>query len=82
MPATFQSDGMLEVIQPSLQQNGWIDRVTTAKMNGISLRFEDGTFDVSSTSFAIFFFVDPNKGAKELCRTLRPGGTACLTAWR
>ncbi|KAI4148945.1 MAG: hypothetical protein L6R39_002643 [Caloplaca ligustica] len=76
------SDGMLDVIQPMLEQNGWTDRVSTVKMNGISLQFEDGIFDVSFTNFAIFFFPDPNKGAKELYRTLKPGGTACLTAWQ
>lgn len=76
------SDSMLDVVQPMLQQNGLADRVTAAKMNGIDLQFQDGIFDVSFTNFAIFFFPDPSKGAKELYRTLKPGGTACLTAWQ
>lgn len=75
------SDGMMDIINPMIQRQGWHHRVTTAKMNGIDLKFEDGIFDASFTNFAIFFFPDPNKGAKELYRTLKPGGTAALTAW-
>ena len=76
------SDGMIDVIRPVVQQEGWTDRVNIAKMNGTDLKFEDGIFDVSLTNFAIFFFPEAHKGAKELYRTLKPGGTAALTAWQ
>ncbi|KAL8721633.1 MAG: hypothetical protein Q9225_001722 [Loekoesia sp. 1 TL-2023] len=76
------SDGMMDVIRPMVQQQGWTDRVTIAKMNGMDLKLEDGIFDVSFTNFAIFFFPDPSKGVKELYRTLKPGGTAALSAWQ
>ena len=56
--------------------------VDTEVMNGMDLKFEDNSFDVSFTSLAIFAFPDPVKGAAELYRTLKPGGVAALTTWK
>jgi len=50
-------------------------------MNGQDLKFEELFFDVSVTNYGIFFFLDPVKGAKEIWRTLKKGGTAVVTAW-
>lgn len=57
-------------------------KVDTAVMNGMDLTFPDQTFDFSFTSLAIFAFPDPHKGATELYRTTKPGGTAVLTTWK
>ena len=51
-------------------------------MNGMELAYPDETFDMSFTSLAIFAFPDPLKGARELYRTLKPGGVAALTTWK
>jgi ubiquinone/menaquinone biosynthesis C-methylase UbiE len=47
-----------------------------------SLTFPDNTFDASITNFGIFFLADPVAGAKQIYRTLKPGGTAALTLWK
>ncbi|KAL8705555.1 MAG: hypothetical protein Q9201_001333 [Fulgogasparrea decipioides] len=49
-------------------------------MNEIDLRLDDGVLDVLFSNFVVFFFPDARKGAKELDRTLKPGGTACQAA--
>ncbi len=56
--------------------------IDTAVMNGMDLKFLDNTFDVAFTSLAIFAYPDPIKCAKELLRTLKPGGVAALTTWK
>ncbi|KAH7138072.1 S-adenosyl-L-methionine-dependent methyltransferase [Dendryphion nanum] len=47
-----------------------------------SLTFPDDTFDASITNFGIFFLPDPVAGARQIYRTLKPGGTAAVTAWK
>ena len=51
-------------------------------MDGQELRYPSHFFDVSITNFGIFFFPDPVLGAKEIFRTLKPGGYAVLTLWK
>ena len=34
------------------------------------------------TNFGIFFFPNPEEGAKEIYRTLQKGGTAVVTCWK
>ncbi|KAL9119363.1 MAG: hypothetical protein Q9187_004081 [Circinaria calcarea] len=51
-------------------------------MDGMSLGYADGTFDASITNFGIFFFPDPVEGAREIYRTLKPGGKATVTCWK
>ena len=50
--------------------------------NGESLTYTDDSFDASLTNFGIFFFPDPVAGAKQIYRTLKPGGTAVVTVWK
>ncbi|KAF6236902.1 hypothetical protein HO173_005193 [Letharia columbiana] len=57
-------------------------KVDTAVMDGADLRFADDTFDVSFTSLGIFAFPDPVRGARELYRTLKPGGVTAATTWK
>ena len=51
-------------------------------MDAQSLSFPDNEFHASVTSIAIFTLPDPIKGARELHRTLKPGGVAILTTWK
>jgi ubiquinone/menaquinone biosynthesis C-methylase UbiE len=64
--------------KPKLQKNV----VEVKVMNGQELRYKNGFFDVSITNFGIFFFPDPALGAREVYRTLKPGGTAVFTLWK
>jgi ubiquinone/menaquinone biosynthesis C-methylase UbiE len=50
-------------------------------MSGEELKFPDNTFDISITNLGILFFTDGDKGASEIWRTLKPGGSAAVTSW-
>lgn len=56
-------------------------RCKAAVMYGENLDFADNTFSHSITNMGILFFKDPSAGAKEIYRTLRPGGVAVVTSW-
>lgn len=73
---------MISIVDKVVASNSWNDRVETAVMNGMSLGFADETFDASITNFGIFFFPDPVVGAREIYRTLKPGGKAVVTCWK
>jgi ubiquinone/menaquinone biosynthesis C-methylase UbiE len=50
-------------------------------MPGEDLRLPDNHFTHSFTNQGVTFFSDAVKGASEIYRTLKPGGTAFVTAW-
>lgn len=58
------------------------DVVDVAIMDGQELRYDNDFFDADIMNFGIFFFPDPAKGAKEIYRTLKPGGIAIVTLWK
>ena len=80
--AVDMAPNMISILESVVASNGWRDRVETAVMNGLSLRFVDESFDLSITNFGIFFFPDPVVGAQEIYRTLKRGGKAVVTCWR
>ncbi|ORX92512.1 S-adenosyl-L-methionine-dependent methyltransferase [Basidiobolus meristosporus CBS 931.73] len=51
-------------------------------MDAQKLDFEEDTFTHSFTNFGIFLFPDPLKGAQEIHRTLKKGGTAVVSTWK
>jgi len=56
--------------------------IDVAVMDGQELRYEKNFFDIDIMNFGIFFFPDPVKGAREVYRTLKPGGVAIITVWK
>lgn len=55
------------------------DRIHLAVMPAEKLTFPDEIFSHSITNLGIFFFADAAQGAREIFRTLQPGGVAFLT---
>ncbi|KAM0230511.1 hypothetical protein ACHAPO_009276 [Fusarium lateritium] len=55
--------------------------VYPAVMGGEELSFPDDTFTHSITSLGIMYFNNPEKGAREIARTLHPDGVAVVTGW-
>ena len=47
-----------------------------------ALPYEDGAFDVVSSSFGVMFAPDQRRAAAELARVCRPGGRLGLNTWR
>jgi SAM-dependent methyltransferase len=58
------------------------ERVNWELGDAQSLRFEDGSFDVVASCFAVIFAPDPEAAAHELARVCTPGGRLGLTSWR
>ena len=56
--------------------------MTFDAMSGEELRFTDNYFTHSITNQGILFFQDAKKGADEIYRTIKPGGTAIVTSWK
>jgi SAM-dependent methyltransferase len=46
-----------------------------------ALPFDDGSFDVVTSSFGVMFAPDQERAAAELLRVLRPGGRLGLASW-
>jgi ubiquinone/menaquinone biosynthesis C-methylase UbiE len=57
------------------------ETITCEVMPGEDLRLSDNSFTHSFTNQGITFFGDAAKGAGEIYRTLKPGGTAVVTTW-
>lgn len=45
------------------------------------LPYLDGMFDAAFSMFGLMFFPDRRKGFSEIHRTLKPGGSVCVTSW-
>ena len=58
------------------------DRVTWELGDAQALRFEDASFDVVVSCFAVIFAPDQEAAAGELARVCKPSGRLGLTGWR
>lgn len=61
------------------ESNGW--PVSTAVMSAQELTFLDNTFTHSFTSFAFHCLGDHDTAARQIYRTLKPGGIAVASIW-
>ena len=73
---------MIDITRSVIQQKEWQDRIEADVMDGQDLRSEEDMFDTSVTNMGIFYFPDPIRGAREIYRTLKPGGRAAVTTWK
>jgi ubiquinone/menaquinone biosynthesis C-methylase UbiE len=55
--------------------------VTVSEGDGQALPYADASFDVGFSMFGLMFFPDRQRGFRELCRVLAPGGRAFVTSW-
>lgn len=78
--ATDIDPPFLSALTSSANSNSWPIAVTNQKAE--ALDFKDNTFTHSITNIAIFFTSSAGvDGAKEIYRTLQPGGTAVVNCW-
>src|SRR5579871_320693 len=77
--ATDFSEAMISGVQDNIASKG---NILTSVMDSESLNFKDNTFTHSITNFGLFIFPNPDKGAREIFRTLKPDGTAVVTTWK
>ncbi|KAM5341737.1 hypothetical protein ACJ41O_014768 [Fusarium nematophilum] len=79
--AVDPAPNMVDISRKKLAALGASDIFSPDVMPGEKLDFPDETFTHSITNLGILFFTDGVAGAKEIYRTLRPGGVAVVTSW-
>ncbi|QUC16370.1 uncharacterized protein UV8b_00611 [Ustilaginoidea virens] len=72
---------MLAIAQDKIAALGAQAGCKLAVMPAEKLDFPDATFTHSITNLGILFFADAPAAAKEIYRTLKPGGVAVVTSW-
>ncbi|KAH7113829.1 S-adenosyl-L-methionine-dependent methyltransferase [Dendryphion nanum] len=79
--ATDTDQIFLDDLESAKQKNNW-SNVEIANAKSEALPFENDTFTHSITNMGIFFTPDSGlSGAKEIYRTLKPGGIAVANCW-
>jgi SAM-dependent methyltransferase len=74
------SPNMIRTATRRAQEDGLEIRYETGDCE--NLRFEDGAFDVVSSSVGMMFAPDHAATAGEIARVCAPGGRICVTTWR
>jgi ubiquinone/menaquinone biosynthesis C-methylase UbiE len=74
------STRMLHILERNMALAN-LDGVSVQHGDGQALPFRDGQFDATFSLFGLMFFPDREKGYSEMFRTLRDGGTACVSSW-
>ena len=68
------SEGMMQVGREKVERAGLGDTVSFEREDCLSLSFADASFDAVTAAFGIRNFADLDRGLREMCRVLRPGG--------
>lgn len=72
------SEGMMEIGRQKVKQLGLDGTISFVKEDCLQLSYEDNTFDAVTAAFGIRNFADLDKGLREMCRVLKPGGHLCI----
>ena len=74
------SSGMLQQAKnKAAEQN--LNNTEFKQMDLEHLAFEDGSFDVATSSFGLFFLEDMTQGLNNIARTVRLGGNVAITTF-
>jgi len=68
------SEGMMKIGREKVERMGLNSIISFAKEDCLNLSYEDSSFDAVTAAFGIRNFADLDKGLKEMCRVLKPGG--------
>ncbi|KAK8090371.1 hypothetical protein PG997_005332 [Apiospora hydei] len=81
--ATDAAAGMVHLYNAAATVNGWPSSTVTPAtvIDAQSLAFPDATFSHVFLSFGLPILADPVRAAREMHRTLRPGGTTVTAFW-
>ncbi|KAH8161833.1 hypothetical protein CIB48_g6403 [Xylaria polymorpha] len=79
--STDKSENYMAYLRTKLKENPtW--PVTVQQMDANNLTFPDNYFDLSITDFVLLGLDDEVGAAKHLLRTVKPGGTVAIGAWK
>ena len=68
------SEGMMAIGREKVARQGLQHVIEFQKEDSLNMSFADNTFDAVTAAFGIRNFQDLDKGLKEMCRVLKPGG--------
>ena len=68
------SEGMMEIGRQKVEREGLSAVISFEKEDCLHLSYADATFDAVTAAFGIRNFADLDRGLREMCRVLRPGG--------
>jgi len=68
------SEGMMQIGREKVIQKGLDNIIAFEKEDCLALSYPDGNFDAVTAAFGIRNFANLDKGLKEMCRVLKPGG--------
>ena len=68
------SEGMMQVARRKAREAGLDDRIRFRREDCEALTFADASFDAVTVAFGIRNFEHLDRGLREMCRVLRPGG--------
>ncbi len=68
------SEGMMQVARHKAREAGLDDRIRFQREDCEALTFSDASFDAVTVAFGIRNFEHLDRGLREMCRVLRPGG--------
>lgn len=74
LSGTDISEGMMDIGRRKVKALGLDNIISFAREDCMALTFQDNTFDAVTAAFGIRNFPDLDKGLKEMCRVLKPGG--------
>ncbi len=72
------SEGMMKVAKGKVRQAGLHQVIDMKKEDCLAMSFPDNSFDAATSAFGIRNFQDLDKGLKEICRVMKPGGHLSL----
>lgn len=72
------SEGMMVVGRKKVELMGLQERISFERQDCTALTFDDNSYDAVIAAFGIRNFADLDKGLREMCRVLRPGGHLCI----
>ncbi len=68
------SEGMMQIGREKVAQKGLDSIISFEKEDCLALSYPDSSYDAVMAAFGIRNFADLDKGLKEMCRVLKPGG--------
>lgn len=69
------SSGMLSIGRGKIKAKGLEQKIELLQADSENLPFADSTFDAAIVAFGVRNFENLDKGLREICRVMQPGGT-------